>query len=80
MIIQRNSIREITEYFYDIIDEETDTVRKATIIFENGKFQRCVFPFHNHYTRAEWAVLSNLESEIRVIENQEYLSIAEAVK
>lgn len=71
MIIQRNSTRNITEYLYDIIDEQTATVSKATIIFENGKFQRCIFPFHNHYTRAEWAALAELENEIcRIEQNQ----------
>jgi hypothetical protein len=41
---------------------------KVVITFENGKFSRCVFPFHSHYTREQWAMLAEIESEIHRIE------------
>jgi hypothetical protein len=58
----------INEYDFDIIDEERAYVHKATIIFEDGKFHHCTFPFHAHYTRQQWAILAQLEQEISKIE------------
>ena len=68
MIINRTTTRTITEYHFDIIDRETGTIEKAHILFQDGKFHRCVFPFHNYYTREQWRMLARLEQEITAIE------------
>lgn len=72
MIINRTTTRTITEYHFDIIDRETGTIEKAHILFQDGKFHRCVVPFHTdytrYYTREQWRILARLEQEITAIE------------
>lgn len=68
MTITRTATHTVTDFLYDICDEETSTIHKANIIFRDGKFHRCIFPFHNYYTREQWAVLADLENEIYRIE------------
>jgi hypothetical protein len=43
-------------------------ISKVTITFENGKFSRCDFPFKGTYTREQWSMLAEIESEIHRIE------------
>lgn len=58
------------EYTFKITDEQ-GFCGEASIIFENGKFHRCTFPFHAHYTREQWKILALLEQQISALENNE---------
>jgi hypothetical protein len=68
MTIQRKSTRHITEYLYALIDETTGHVKQAKIVFEDGKFLKCEFPFTGIWSREQWAALAEIESEIHRIE------------
>ena len=73
MNINHTSTCTKTEYHFEITSNRTspkcpDTLGKVVITFENGKFSRCVFPFHDYYTREQWAMLAEIESEIHRIE------------
>ena len=58
-----------TEYRFKIIDEQ-GVCGEASIIFEDGKFHRCIFPFHNYYTREQWKILGLLAQHISALENK----------
>lgn len=73
MTITHKSTRTITEYHFELTPNQTspkcpDTLGKVVIIFENGKFSKCIFPFNHTYTREQWAMLAEIESEIHRIE------------
>ena len=73
MTINHTSTRSITEYHFELATNQTspkcpDTLGNVVIIFENGKFSRCDFPFQRTYTREQWAMLAEIESEIHRIE------------
>lgn len=73
MTINHTSTRTITEYHFELASSQTspkcpDALSKVVIIFENGKFSRCDFPFRAPYTREQWAMLAEIESEIHRIE------------
>jgi hypothetical protein len=67
----------ITEYHFDLFPSmleplgpfrPADTIGKVLIVFENGKFSKCSFPFSGTYTREQWSMLAEIESEIHRIE------------
>jgi hypothetical protein len=78
MTIKHKTTRNITEYHFELTPTEpphtfdfpkyTDTLGKVVIVFENGKFSRCDFPFRGTYTREQWSMLAEIESEIHRIE------------
>jgi len=77
MNIIHKSTRNITEYHFDLFPSmpeplgpfrNADTIGKVLIVFENGKFSKCSFPFSSTYTREQWSMLAEIESEIRDIE------------
>ena len=73
MTINHTSTKNITEYHYQLSEginapKYPDTLGKVVIVFENGKFSKCSFPFNNSYTREQWAMLAEIESEIHRIE------------
>ena len=73
MTISHKSTRNITEYHFQLSEDSStpkcpDTLGKVVIIFENGKFYRCVFPFTCTYTREQWKALAAIEEEIHRIE------------
>lgn len=69
MILQRKSTRAVTEYLYALIDETTGHVKQAKIVFEDGKFLKCEFPFSGIWTREQWAAIAEIEREIHRIED-----------
>jgi hypothetical protein len=73
MTLHHKSTRNITEYHFKLSSgSETpkcpDTLGKVLIVFENGKFSRCDFPFRGTYNREQWSMLAEIESEIHRIE------------
>ena len=42
----------------------------VTIIFLNGKFNSCKFPFVDSYTREEWKILAHIDRLISKIEKE----------
>jgi len=73
MTINHTSTCTKTEYHFELTSNRTsskcpDTLYKVVIIFENGKFSKCIFPFNHSYTREQWAMLAEIESEIHRIE------------
>lgn len=76
MNIIHKSTRSITEYHFDLFPSmpeplgpfrTADTIGKVVITFENGKFSKCSFPFSGTYTREQWSMLAEIESEISAI-------------
>ena len=73
MTIEHKSTKNITEYHFDLIPDMIDPLGpfgKVTIIFQNGKFLNCSFPFTGTYTREQWTMLAMIEREIQLIERQ----------
>ena len=73
MTINHTSTCTKTEYHFELTSNRTsskcpDILYKVVIIFENGKFSKCFFPFNQSYTREQWAMLAEIESEIHRIE------------
>jgi len=73
MTIHHKSTRNITEYHFELAANTPspkcpDTLGKVVIVFENGKFSRCDFPFRGTYTREQWSMLAEIENEIHRIE------------
>jgi len=73
MTINHTSTCTKTEYHFELTSNRTsskcpDTLYKVVIIFEDGKFSKCIFPFNHSYTREQWAMLAEIESEIHRIE------------
>jgi len=73
MTINHQSTCTITEYHFEITSDTPkpkypDTFGKVVIVFENGKFSRCDFPFRGTYTREQWKALAAIEEEIHRIE------------
>jgi hypothetical protein len=73
MTISHKSTRSITEYHFQLTSDTPepkcpDTLGKVIITFENGKFSKCSFPFSGTYTREQWSMLAEIESEIHRIE------------
>ena len=73
MIIKLKSTRNFTEYHFQLSSGSEspnypDTLGKVLIIFENGKFSRCDFPFKGTYNREQWSMLAEIENEIHRIE------------
>ena len=73
MTIKHTSTCTKTEYHFELTSNRTsskcpDTLYKVVIIFEDGKFSKCIFPFNHSYTREQWAMLAEIESEIHRIE------------
>lgn len=66
------SKRQITEYQFDISGIAKES-RPVTIVFENGHFAKCVFPFSGTYNRDQWKALVAIESEIRRIEDADII-------
>jgi hypothetical protein len=71
MKLQHTKTSAIQEYEYTISNDypcHPDDLSKVFITFENGKFKKCTYPFAGTYTRKEWAILAEIESEISRIE------------
>jgi len=73
MTISHKSTRSITEYHFQLTSDTAapnypDTLGKVLIVFENGKFSRCDFPFKGTYNREQWSMLAEIENEIHRIE------------
>jgi hypothetical protein len=77
MNIIHKSTRNITEYHFDLFPSMPEPlgsfriaefIGKVLIVFENGKFSRCDFPFKGTYNREQWSMLAEIENEIHRIE------------
>ena len=68
MKIEHKTTSALTERTYCIYDESEREIGVVVIIFENGKFKKCTYPFAGCYTREQWAVLAEIEAEICRIE------------
>jgi hypothetical protein len=71
MKLTPHSTRTTHDHIFNITDPATGTVRQATITFEDGRFQKCTFPFAGNYTREQWRMLAELENEICRIEGNQ---------
>lgn len=71
MTLKRHTVRHLVEHYYNLTDESTGRTHAAKIVFCDGKFFECEFPFRGTYSRDQWAALAELENEIcRIEQNQ----------
>lgn len=49
-------------------DFDSSNLNRVEIIFEDGKFSHCNFPFRGTYTRQQWDILGDIADKIKEIE------------
>lgn len=71
MILKITEEKSFQEYRYLIEGtgvDEPENAGSVTIVFQDGKFKKCDYPFRGPYTRAQWNILAQIADQIRALE------------